>query len=99
VPINRLTVPPDALPDGADDAAELDVLAAAADDDDVLDDDPLLPHAPIASAATAASSAPAHGLTYLFTDPPPEVRVVPRPHNVLLKPGGCELGSSLESAA
>jgi hypothetical protein len=78
VPISRLTVPPEALPDDADVAAELDVLDAAADDDDVLDDDPLLPQAPIASAATAASSPPAHGLTYLFTDPPPEVRVIPR---------------------
>jgi len=98
VPISRLTVPPDALPDDdADVAAELDVLAAA--DDELLDDEPLLPQAPIASAAIAASSPPAHGLTCLFNDPPPEVRVVPRPNNVLLKPGGCESGSRLTSAA
>ncbi|MGH2873633.1 MAG: hypothetical protein ACRDL5_14375 [Solirubrobacteraceae bacterium] len=67
-----LTVPPLVLgADDDDDAAALDDAAGAAE---LLDDDePLEPHAAMASAATAESRIPAHGRTYLFTDPPPEV--------------------------
>jgi len=56
-----------------DAADELDDAAGA---EELLEDDELLePQAAIASAAAAASRIPAHGRTYLFTDPPPEVRV------------------------
>jgi hypothetical protein len=82
-----VTEPPEELPVPADDevAAELDVAPAAPE----LDDELLPPHAAIASAATPVSSDAANGLTYLFTDPPPEVRV-PRAHNLIPSRRRCE---------
>jgi hypothetical protein len=57
------------------------VLAGAADVL-LLDDELLPPQAAMTPAANTASSPAAHGLTYLLTDPPPEVRV-PRAHSVI----------------
>jgi hypothetical protein len=52
---------------------ELLPVAAGAADELLLDDELLPPQAAIAPAANTASSPAAHGLTYLLTDPPPEV--------------------------
>jgi hypothetical protein len=56
----------------------------------VFDDDELLPpQAARTLAANTASSTAAHGLTYLLTDPPPEVRV-PRAHSLIPSERRCE---------
>src|ERR1700753_2401485 len=49
----------------------------------------LPPQAAMTPAANTASSPAAHGLTYLLTDPPPEVRV-PRAHSVIPSELRCE---------
>jgi hypothetical protein len=85
VPTTTLTGPELLAAEELPDPAALDVVAL-----EVLDDELLLPpQALIATAATAVSSHAADGLTYLFTDPPPEVRV-PRPHNLIPSRRGCE---------
>jgi hypothetical protein len=68
-------VPPSLPPDVPVLAPVLELLpvAAGAADALLLDDELLPPQAAIAPAANTASSPAAHGLTYLLTDPPPEV--------------------------
>src|ERR1700742_108738 len=66
---------------------ELVPLAAGAADE--LLDELLPPQAAMTPAANTASSPAAHGLTYLLTDPPPEVRV-PRAHSLIPSAVRCE---------
>jgi hypothetical protein len=68
---------------------ELVPVAAGAADVLLLDDELLPPQAAMAPAANTASSDAAHGLTYLLTDPPPEVRV-PRAHSLIPSALRCE---------
>jgi hypothetical protein len=62
-------LPPDEPVPAAELVAELDPVPAAAE----LLDELLPPQAAMTPAANTASSPAAHGLTYLLTDPPPEV--------------------------
>jgi hypothetical protein len=79
-------LPPDEPVPAAELVAELEPLPAAADE---LDDELLPPQAAMTPAANTASSPAAHGLTYLLTDPPPEVRV-PRAHSLIPSELRCE---------
>src|SRR6201999_2855434 len=68
---------------------EAELLPVAAGLAELLLDELLPPQAAMAPAANTASSPAAHGLTYLLTDPPPEVRV-PRAHSLIPSVLRCE---------
>jgi hypothetical protein len=86
VPETTVTLPPLLPPDVPVLAPvlvpELEPVAAGLEAEPLLDDELLPPQAAMAPAANTASSEAAHGLTYLLTDPPPEVRV-PRAHSLI----------------